>query len=112
MKFLPENKKKTIRSLILLAISVAGIVYFNFFSGPNSKLNPAGTVYPPADPARESGASAPAGGAPLPFTSAKKAIGDKIDTSILESEDFQALRSVPDLLVRPDELGKTNPFGR
>jgi len=91
MQFLPETKGKKILHLLLLLGAVGGIVYFNFFVkvGAPRGLPPAAVL--------DKGL--------LPF-------GDKIDTGFLENEKFKALRSVPSLEVRDDELGKLNPFGQ
>lgn len=124
MKFLPENRKKTIWALILLAVSAGGTIYLNFFMGkkpaPPPSYPPAITVdgepagqepgvtavqpvLPTAPSATGEPASSPGATALLPY-------GSKFDTGILESNKFKALRGVPRVDVTLEELGKLNPF--
>ena len=153
MRFLPENRKKTIRSVLLLVISVAGIIYFNLFTGsqkpPAAPPTPVGVptqvgtpVAPPPSPVTASSTlpttppptasstpvalvpppaaevSAPVP-APTPVPAAPRVIkrgpgvlpyGAKIDLGVLELEEFKGLHSAGQLIVRPDELGRENPF--
>ena len=143
MRFLPENRKKTIRSVLLLVISVAGIIYFNLFTGSQKPpAAPPTPVAPPPSPAVASSTlpttppltasstpvalvpppaaevSAPVP-APTPVPAAPRVIkrgpgvlpyGAKIDLGVLELEEFKGLHSAGQLIVRPDELGRENPF--
>lgn len=128
MKFLPENRKKTIWALALLLVSAGGTIYINFFTG---NKNTASKSYPPAVIPTEGGmttpdtapAGTPPGGAstqmpgspaaPTPAIPAKTELlpyGPKFDTSIFESEKFKVLKGVPPVSVTLEELGKTDPF--
>ena len=113
MKFLPENPKKLILTVIVLLVSVGGIVYFNLFYGkgdspPRDAASLRGQNSPPPAPSgQDDGQIKPvrAVGGLLPY-------GPKIDMEILEHEKFKSLRGVPPVSVRPEELGKPNPFSR
>ena len=118
MKFLPEQKNKRLWSFSLLGISILGIVYFNFFSGPSADTRrPANEVYPaadsqgvsPADPAGAGSAKPPvvkkSQGGLLPY-------GKEIDERVLADKKFQALKAATALVVKPEELGKDNLFGK
>ena len=117
MKFLPENKKKTLRSIALLIVSVGGIIYLNFFRGraivqvPQAVIDQAmqnSQAQRPGGPAGQTPAALPASF--RPSSSALLPYGDKIDTSILELDKYAVLKRPPALTVFPDELGKENIF--
>lgn len=116
MKFLPQDKKKSLRSGILLAISIAGIVYLNFFAAGETPAAPPPSPFasqPTLPPAPGQTAASQPG--PVPVAAKQSGVlpyGPKIDLSILENEKFKALRAAAPLTVRPDELGKDNPFTR
>lgn len=96
MKFLPQNKKKTWWSIALLIFSVGGIILtFSLNKQPISVEGPApvsGGTPPEESPE-----------VLLPF-------GNKLDLRILSDEKFRALRSVPSLSVKVEELGKADLF--
>lgn len=109
MRFLPEQKNKQIWSVALLLIAVAGIAYFNFFSGPPKPQ-------PPPKPV----AAPPGAGAALP--PAKQVVkksqggllpyGTNIEIAVIEQEKFKVLKPATPLLVAPEELGKEDLFSR
>jgi len=121
MKFIPENRKKTIGALALLVVSLGGTIYINFFMGKSNApvpINPAdlanlpggvtlpGVTPPPAAPGQPLPAGQPSALRPstlLPF-------GSKIDISIFDSDKFKALKGAPPVDVNLSELGKTDPF--
>ena len=103
MKFLPENKKKKIWTIGILAVSVLGIVYINLFTGPNGggdlivgENDGTAAVASPVPRARSR---------LLPF-------GSLIDDSILSDERFMLLQAAPEFEVLPEELGNPNLFGQ
>ena len=100
MEFLPQNKKTTIRYSILLAISVIGIIYINFFYNAVPKNSPDEVTPHPAT----GSPSHPLPGL-LPY-------GAKLDLHILDLDKFKGLRSATNLSISQDELGKTNLFSR
>lgn len=117
MKFLPENKKKTIWSLILISLSLGGIIYLNFFARkkpPKVALPPNYNVLPSSD-GTLAGVQPDAGKLPgasgvaispqnlLPY-------GKILNTAILEQEKFKNLKAAPKLSVSEEELGKDNLF--
>ena len=120
MKFLPEQKNKQIWSVALLLVSVAGIVYFNFFSGP-----PTAELVSEEQIAKTMGlgkadaspdASKPPSQTTIPV--AKKSAGGllpygtKIETAVIEQEKFKNLKPAQPLSVKPEELGKDDLFAR
>lgn len=117
MKFLPEDKKKTVRSLIALLVAVSGIVYFNFFSGPKTEiLQPTDTVnVTPAAPAGRqanlAGGQPPPAPPPIQSQGGLLPYGGKIDLGILDNPKFKILKSTQPLGVAPEELGRQNLFG-
>lgn len=115
MKFLPDDKKKTIRSLLALAVAVGGIVYFNFFAGANPQaLPPRDTIalpqagMPPVAPVAP---ASPSGGTAMRSQGGLLPYGGKIDLGILDNPKFKILKSVLPLQVLPEELGRSNLFG-
>lgn len=93
MKFLPESNKRTIFSFILLILFVtATILVYQKNTSPKA-LPSSLSQAPPSRPQPKL----------LPY-------GTKIDTKILESEKFKGLKSVPQVKVSQEELGKTNLF--
>lgn len=108
MKFLPEERKKRIWSLILLGGSILGIVYFNFLATQTQAPPSTSLVAPPPPPAE--------GTTPIPLVKKPQAgllpYGPSIELLILEQEEFQVLRSAPPLSVSAEELGKTDLFTR
>ena len=117
MKFLPENKRKSLWSIIFLAVAVGGIFYVNLVLKPGAspvavsdtevkRATPRPTnVGQPAAPGEEapSAPKLPSRGGLLPY-------GNKLDQSILEGEAFQVLKSPPAFGIGQDELGKSDPF--
>lgn len=92
MKFLPENKRKTIVLSIVFVVLMAAIVYLNFFRGRQGS--------PSAPQSRD---LASVEGGLLPY-------GSQINIRILRDERFTILRPGPELIVAPEELGKTDLF--
>lgn len=117
MKFLPENKKKSLWSLVLLAVSVAGIFYVNFFLKPGTnsvvvsdaevkRASPTPTNIAKPGASGEEALAAPK----LPSRGGLLPYGNKIDSGILEGESFKVLKSPPAFSVSQEELGNSNPF--
>ena len=114
MKLLSENRNRNIILVGVFVISIAGVVYVNFFRNssqqpPTSEIGklalPPGEVgdtaaVPPVSSIRSDKA---ASAVLLPY-------GGTMDTGLLDSEKFRVLRSAPSLSVSPEELGKENPF--
>ncbi|MDP3741005.1 MAG: hypothetical protein Q8R08_01620 [bacterium] len=94
MKFLPENKKKTIILSLVFAVSLGGIVYLNFFHGRQG-------APPPLPPAAQDLTQAVGGLLPH---------GARIDTRVLQDDRFTILIRGPELIVKPEELGKSDLF--
>lgn len=92
MRFLPENRRKTILNVILLIAAMAGIVYFNFF------LKKPKTAPPPSPENL-----AEFRGGLLPH-------GTKINMRILDDPRFKNLKPGPKVGVDPSQLGKTDLF--
>lgn len=94
MKFLPQNKKKTIGLLAVLLLTIAGIISVNFGgSEPAEKTAP-----------QES---------PLPITSSSGRLvpfSREIDLKLLDTDKFKTLRAPVGISVTAEELGKTNLF--
>ncbi len=114
MKFLPENRKKTIGALVLLAVSLGGTIYINFFMGKNDAPLPP-VFIPAVSPAAQTqptGTAPPAATAQSPSMDASVLLpfGSRIDISVFESDKYKALKGVPPVSVSPGELGKTDPF--
>lgn len=99
MKFLPEEKNKKIWSLVLLLVSVAGIIYFNFTAKAPA---PPGSYQTPVS-STESNSAKTAKSGLLPY-------GSKIDVKILEADDFKVLRAAPPLVIGSDEMGRDDLF--
>jgi len=111
MKFLPENRKKTLLALLALIVSLGGTVYLNFFYGKAPDALP---LIPANIFSGDLGEISIPGSGPVADSqpSALLPYGSAIDTNVLEQEAFKALRSAPRVQVLPSELGKTNPFSR
>ncbi len=113
MKFLPEDKKKTVRALLILIVAVGGIVYFNFFTGSKTEILPPTDTSQSAVPNASNLPAAP----PVQLPSALKnqggllPYGGTIDLGILDDARFKSLKSTPPLEIFPEELGRPNPFG-
>lgn len=125
MKFLPENKKKTIILAFILLVSAAVIIYLNFFQGNRQRkasvnpekvaeaLNRGDEAARSGLPAANQSSQSSSGGVSdsslfgglLPY-------GSKIDIHILNSDKFKILRGVPKVTVSPEELGKDDLFAR
>lgn len=121
MQFLPENKNKRIVLVVVLVAALGCIAYINFFMGKsrspsanvgNADLNLAqnkavnqqsfaGNKTPPP-PAKKIIVKRAKPGL-LPF-------GSEIDVTILDTEKFKALKASPKLIVKPEELGKSDIF--
>ena len=97
MRFLPENKTKTILLVAVGGICVIGIMYFLFFFGRQPEIPNDALTTEEAQAVRQSEI--------MPY-------GPTFDTDILEQYKAKALRPVPVLEVLPQELGHTNPFVR
>lgn len=108
MKFFPESKKKLVWSIVLLIISTAGIIYVNFFTGRPKRADiPTQQNNVPLSrtrqPVGEEGQVA--SGGLLPH-------GSKINLQILQDERFTVLKRVAPVTVTPEELGKSDLFGK
>ena len=117
MRLFPEQRKRTILSITLLLVSVAGIVYINVLRSGKAPaaVRSDGEVYQTTPkPTKSQGLTSQKPGAPKPV--AKRArggllpYGAKIDESILEQEKFRILKTSPTLEVSPEQLGKDDPF--
>lgn len=119
MKFLPESQKKVIMSAVLVMVSLGGTIYLNFFYGKPQSVTPPPNVVPADQLGDQVGTgqlNPPASGETpaLPLSAAPSVVlpyGSVLDTTILDDERFRVLRSAPKVEIRPEELGKTNPFG-
>lgn len=111
MKFLPENKKKTLISVILIIISLGGMLWINFGKKPRLSV-----------PTRTdlSMSQQPVGSDIETMTQQPSQVGEsnllpygaKINTKILKEERFQALKSAPKVTVSKEELGNADPFSQ
>jgi len=122
VKFLPENRKKTVGALALILVSIGGTVYINFFMGKSNVPTLPATAPTAMDgaPAPQSDMPPPGGesptGAPPATTGTGQSstpllpYGSKIDISIFDSDKFKVLKGIPRVEVTNDELGKIDPF--
>lgn len=119
MRFLPEQRKKTIQSLIILAVAVLGIVYFNFFMDPSTdNRRPPGEVVKPAQILGQGNPPGPQTQVPQGqdnvFLSSVKSkllpYGARIDVGVLSKDAFKILKNFPKLSISPEDLGKSDPF--
>jgi hypothetical protein len=106
MKFLPENRKKTMWSVALIAVFIGATIFvLKGSSGGNTAApGPAST-----SPSNVSGST------PVPVNLGSAELlpyGSKIDTKVLNSDKFKALRPTPPLTVSPAQLGNANLFGK
>lgn len=113
MKFLPENKKKTIWSIVLIVVFLSATFFvLSLGSKKGPTLPPPGTPEagsaPATSPAAASSETAPqlsTSGPVLPY-------GSSLNLQILGSDQFKALRPAPALSVSPSELGKQDVFSQ
>lgn len=115
MKFLPEDKKKILWYAAIILVSLVGIVYINFFHGrPKIAVVDKDAVRKAlesgAPPSRlPSAQTSPSLTSEEEMESSRQA---KIDTRVLESEKFKSLKAGPKVMIKPEELGKTELFSR
>lgn len=98
MRFLPEDKKRKIGSIIILLLAIGGTVYFLFFVNRPA----ASPGLPPVASSEVTGQAPPS--ELLPY-------GDRIRSELLEDERFKNLHAAPALELKPEEIGKTDLFG-
>ncbi len=96
---MPENRKRTVIYLLVLLGLLVGIFWIL------SKNSSPASSTPQAGLAPGGLSSSSAARELLPY-------GSKLDTSILESEDFKALRAALPVGVTEEELGKSDLFTR
>lgn len=117
MKFLPGDKKKKMWFIILLVVLAFGIVYVNFFVGKDT------VSLVPNDPETNLVPDASGGGDLIPGDEALSGqpsrvtnqsgllpLGDVLDLSILESDEFLELQAGPEFGVTKEELGREDLF--